>query len=58
MVATCTKAALEDYLGGASASGFELDVLPPSTLDWQAGDRGFSCVASPAGGETTGSLSG
>lgn len=55
VVETCTRDALRSYAG--SARSLEIAVLPPDVIAWEAGDRGFSCVAGlRRGGETEGTL--
>ncbi|MET3805170.1 serine/threonine protein kinase [Nakamurella sp. UYEF19] len=54
---TCTQDALKAYLGPQSHGTFNIDLLPPSAVDFSAGHKGFWCVASvPGAGEVTGSL--
>jgi serine/threonine protein kinase len=54
---TCTAADLKSYLGPASAGTFNLEVLPPTIVDFSNGDKGFWCLASiPGAGRVTGSL--
>ena len=52
-------AALQRYLGGASVSGYDREVLPPTEGSFAAGSKGFTCLAARSGaGEVTGSLRG
>ena len=57
VAATCSAAALQRYLGGASPGGFDREVLPPTEASFAAGSKGFTCLAARSGaGEVTGSL--
>lgn len=59
VAATCSAAALQRYLGGASVSGYDREVLPPTEGSFAAGSKGFTCLAARSGaGEVTGSLRG
>lgn len=54
---TCTKEALQDYLGPDRSGQFKVRVIPPTQAAFQAGHRTFYCVAAGEdGGVVTGSL--
>ena len=53
VMATCTTQTAAQY----GAQDVEITVLGPSEVQWAAGNRGFSCAASPLSGSgTTGSF--
>lgn len=57
VTSTCTPKELKAYT--AKLVAFSVEIIPPSEAAFAAGQRGFSCVASPEGaGETTGSIKG
>lgn len=50
--ALCSTDTLQAALGGASTSGWRVDVLPPTRADLATGDRAFQCVAGKKSGLT------
>ncbi len=55
--ATCTRKALDQYLGPKRKGAFEIEVLPPRDFDFLQGNRGFRCLTTQKGkGAVTGSL--
>lgn len=56
VAATCTIAALADYIGNDDVADLWVSVIPPSEAEFLAGARGYACVV--GGGTSTGSLQG